>query len=77
MYVTICENCMQWQEPEIGDCHSGCVRRGLALPPLMVKVPGRESELCRHTGQRKHSNIGRPTQVCLDCGNVVEVLARA
>lgn len=43
----------------------------------MVKVPGRESELCRHIGKRKHANIGRPTQVCLDCGNVVEVLARA
>jgi len=48
MYVTICENCLQWQDPKTGDCHGGCVRRGLALPALMVKVPRRESELCRH-----------------------------
>jgi hypothetical protein len=77
MYVTLCENCLHWQDPEKGDCHSECVRRGLALPPLMVNVQGRESELCRHAGKRNHASIGRPTQVCLDCGNVVEVLAQA
>jgi hypothetical protein len=70
LYASVCPRCDQWQNEPDGDCQNACAARGLAAVAHRVKVPGHESELCRHLdriGVRSEAQ-----KLCLDCGRIVE-----
>ncbi|MGC1954493.1 MAG: hypothetical protein WA970_18370, partial [Gammaproteobacteria bacterium] len=75
-HVMRCHSCGSWQLGH--DCYFGCVANGCAEAPMMVNVPGRESELCRHAEVDFLLPIHFNGHAqCRDCGNEVEPVQAA